>query len=108
MQYVVDPSADLLDRSGRLFGRQHALRIYCAIGQLPEVFSATQVRDLSGAPTSDVSRELRILRDLGLVSGKRAQVTRHASHLWQFAQALFEEWSGETMQPKVTSIRQAK
>ena len=96
MQYVVDPDDDIvLARSGRLFGRQHALRIYCAIAALPETFSASQVRDLSGAPTSDVSRELGVLRELGLIHGKRNHCVRRPGTLWDFAQTLLGEWSPE-------------
>lgn len=97
------------ERSARLFGRQHALRIYAAIAALPPEFTASQVRDLSGAPTSDVSRELNVLRQLGLVAGKRNACRRMDGRLWEFATQLLDDWSDEARpREQVAPIRRAR
>jgi hypothetical protein len=107
LQYVVDQDAPdtVAEMSGRLFGRQHALRVYAAIAALPEDFTARQVRELSGAPTSDVSRELSVLRALGMVIGKRNRCRRTDSILWDFATQLLADWSGERPADQVTPLR---
>lgn len=86
----------LEQRSGELFARHQALRVYATIARFPkDEFTTGQVEFLSGVPKHDCSRELKRLVRLELVQSlsRRGDYRRVAgTRFWEFADALASEW----------------
>jgi hypothetical protein len=83
--------------SRRLFGRTHALDVYCAIAALPERFTSTQVRALSGAPQPEISKELKVLIELDLLDGSLNNYKRIESPFWMACQIIAGSWGMDSL-----------
>jgi hypothetical protein len=94
------PDGSVDDRSHRLFGRQYRLALWAAIAarEPNEPFTnAELVRELNRT-SGEVSKELKVLVDVGLVTeGVRSGTKpflRSDSPFWDGALALYREWLG--------------
>lgn len=91
---------DLGKRSHRLFGRHYRLALWAAIAARPEGegFTNGELARQVHLSTGEVSKELVVLVDLGLVlEGSRAGTKpfqRVESGFWAGCLALYQEWSG--------------
>lgn len=86
---------DIDARSQILTGRYEALRLWAAIGRFakPE-FTTGQVVALTGASSTQCSKELSRLKHLGLLTAvsRRGDYARTESPFWALVDALVSEW----------------
>lgn len=87
---------DVDERSDELFGRYQAVRVYASIARLSKAeFTTGALAQLTGVPTSQLSKELGRLSRLGLLraTSRRGDYERNdETSFWRWCDAIAQEW----------------
>jgi len=86
---------DIDARSHSLFGRHESLRVFATISRLTKPqFTTGEVLALTGVASSQCSKELNRLKQLGLVRAlsRRGDYERVQSAFWPLVDQILAEW----------------